>query len=155
MGNPLRFNNLKAILTGTSVGSRYAADVFVRNDSANPIPVQGVSGVQTLETRIHDCSAAGINNNAGAFVQIGAPTPADIANTISKVQISSNVGEPLCFRIGADATAAASAENKFIVNQGEGPTTVDVSLASGDKLWVRSLTSTAISSGYITLNLIG
>lgn len=124
-------------------------------DSSGNSFVLGVSGLQVLETRFHDMSSVTINDSAGLFVEIGTPAGAAIASTIQRLQLSYTAGEPLCFRIGANAAAAAANPNKFIINQGEGPTTLDISLLAGDRLWVRSLSATAVNTGYITLNLIG
>lgn len=116
--------------------------------------VAGVSGIEVRETRIHDASVVNINNNIGAFVEV--ETAAAIgAFPISRLQVSYTAGEPLQFRLGADAAAAAAANDLFVINQGEGPTTLDVNIPAGSRLWVRSFSATAVDAGYITLNLMG
>lgn len=141
------FANLKRAITGTTVGSKQALDV---NVVQSVIP--GGTGLSVLETRFHECSVTNIQAKSGSFVEI--ESAAALANTISKMKVSCTFGEPISIRKGANAAAAAAATDLALLNQGQ-TADFEVSLSSGDKLWVRSRTSTAINTGYLTLNLIG
>ena len=103
---------LKRMASGTAIVvdavTKRCLDVFVRNDSTHPLYVSGVSGLTVLETRFHDISSTNINGVAGAFVEIGTPAPADVANTILKMRVTCTFGTPVAIRKGVDATAAAA-----------------------------------------------
>jgi hypothetical protein len=170
MGDVIHFPNLKAanlrsVATGTQITDASAAnhaclDVFARNDAINPLYVSGVSGIRVRETRFHDAAGVNINDVSGAFVEIGtdpataAAAPAAIANTTSKLIISSTIGEPLCIRLGANAGAAALASDLCIINRGQS-VEIDVALIATNQLWIRSLTSVAVTDGILTMNLCG
>ena len=108
------------------------------------------SAVDVLKAEFHNMTSVNINGSAGAFVAVGSG--AAIGFSIQKIQLSYTSGEPLEFGIGASAGAAV---RKFIVNQGDGPVALDLVLATTDKLWVKSLSATSVTSGYLTLNLMG
>ena len=127
----------------------HAADVFIANSGSFPIPITAAP-YTVLETRLQDMAAVGINGSAGAWVELGGA--AVLANAIAKIQLSYTAGQPL--EIGTGATAG-SVTRRFIINQGEGPLNLDLQLTAGSQLWVRSLSTTGVTSGYITLNLIG
>lgn len=141
------FANLKRAITGTTVGSKQALDVNVVQSV-----VPGGSGQTVLETRYHDCAVDTINNNGGAFIEI--ETAAALANTIALMKISCTFGQPIVIRKAANAGAAAAAADLAMVNKGQS-LDVPVNLVAGDRLWVRSMSTTAVSSGLLTLNLIG
>lgn len=101
-----------------------------------------------FETRFHNAASAGINASVGAWVEV--ETAAALAQAITGFHITTTIGEPLEFGTGASAGAVT---RKWIVNRGEGPLVLGSSLASGTRLWVRSLTTTAVSAGEIVLNL--
>jgi len=134
--------------TGTQVGEKVAADVNIINPSSAPIVV--LENLDVLETRFHQGSVTNINGSAGAWIALGGG--AALSNAIKKLHITITMGEPLEFGIGASAGAAA---RKFIVNRGEGPLVLQIDLDSGSELWVRSLTSSGVTSGEIVLNLLG
>lgn len=142
--------NLMKPQTGTLVGSKYCADVNVEGGS---ISVVGITGVGVKTTRYHDCASVGINGNAGAFVALGSG--AALAQDISKIQLTSTIGEPLTIRVGVDAAAAAAASDLIVLNRGDGPVNLDVTIPSGSLLWIRSLTTVAIADGLLTANLMG
>lgn len=141
------FANLKRAITGTTVGAKQALDVNVVQSV-----VPGGTGLSVLETRFHSCASTNIQGSGGSFVEI--ETAAALANTISKMKVSCTFGEPISIRIGANAAAAAAANDIALLNAGQ-TADFEVSLASGDKLWVRSRTTTAVNTGYLTVNLIG
>lgn len=130
-----------------------------------PLPVKVISSVVSPTTVVqvayHDCAIVGINDNAGAFVAVGintntqAPAPFVFAQNTLTLQITVTEGEALQFRIGANAGAAAANPDKFIVNRGDGPVDLVCSFAATDRLWVRSLTTTAITDGLLTINFMG
>lgn len=117
--------------------------------AASPALVSNVVG-----TKYHDMSSVGINNNAGAFVEVRATGA--LASAVRQVELSYTAGEPLAFRAAADATAAgAQSSDLFVINQGDGLQSLNVQIAAGLKLFVRSLSATAVATGYITINFLG
>jgi hypothetical protein len=98
----------------------------------------------------HDAASVGINGSAGAWVALGSG--AALGAAVKKIQMTQTVGEPLEFGTGANAGAAT---RKWVSNRGEGPQVFEVDIASGTKLWVRSLTTSAVAAGEITLNCLG
>lgn len=110
-------------------------------------------GKDVVHTEVHDCSLVNIQGSAGVFVAIGSG--AAMPQEIRSLRLSASFGTPFTIRVAADATAAASASNKIVVNRGEDTFEVTIKLNSGDKLWVRSLTTTAATSGFLTLNFMG
>lgn len=134
------------VAAGTPI---HAADVFVANTALTPIPIQAVS-LNVLETRLQSMAAVAINGSSGAWVELGGALV--LANVISRIQITLTAGQPLEIGIGANSAAVT---RRFIINQGEGPLTLDCAFAAGAQLWVRSLSSTGVTTGYITLNLMG
>lgn len=148
-------NNLKKAATGTLVGTKQCLDVSPQNTALTPIYVSGIgsSAGAVKETRFHDCSSTNIAAAGGTWVQIGGATA--LANTITKMKVSCTFGEPIGIRKAATAGAAAAlSDDNALLNQGQS-TDFEVSFASGDKLWALSKSSNAITSGYLTLNLIG
>jgi hypothetical protein len=116
------------------------------DQTALPVIVSG----DIKETRFHDAALVNINGSAGAWVALGSG--AAITVTVKQIQFSSTIGDPLEIGVGS---AAGNAVQKFIINQGGGPVVIADTQASGDKLWIRSLSSSATTSGYLTLNLVG
>lgn len=148
-------SNLKKAATGTLVGTSECLDVRPQNTAGTPIYVSGVGAAsgRVLETRFHDTSSTTINASGGTWVQIGGATA--LANTITKMKVSCTFGEPIGIRKAATAGAAAAlADDNALLNQGQSAD-FEVSFASGDKLWALSKSSNSISSGYLTLNLVG
>lgn len=140
-----------------------AADTFdilkyttPRLDPSGAIPVVSVApgaGTTVTESRFHDTAVVNINDNAGAYVEVETAA-ALIANT-TKIHITNTLGEPLSFKKAANAGAAAASTDGFNTNRGEGPLTLDYIMSTGDRLWVRSLTSTPVTSGEIVINFMG
>lgn len=132
-------------LTVVSSSPIHAADVFIANTSLNPVPVQ-------LQLPVLDVLQTVFNSNAAANILNATWLELDtISDDISKIQLTFTAGQPLEFGTGVDAM---NVTQKFIINQGEGPLTLDCVLASGAKLWVKSL-GTDVSTGFLTMNLIG
>lgn len=148
--------NLKRFITATTIGSKYSLDVNVANTAAVPV---SPSELAMREFRHQDTSVTAINARSGAFVQIGDTNfaAADIANTITKLKVANNTGYPLIISKGADATAAASSANYLgVVNEGQTSEAVfGVSLVATDKIWVRSMGSSSVSSGILVVTLFG
>lgn len=105
------------------------------------------NGGDVFETRYFDSSSTNINGSAGAFVAVGAA----LASSVGTVHVTTTIGEPLEFAIGPDCTSPA---RKWIVNRGEGPLVMGVSIVSGQTICVRSLSTIGASSGEIVLNLL-
>lgn len=122
-------------------------------DSSGSILVSAVSGMQVRATKYHDTASTNINDNAGLFVEVA--TVGAIGSAVTRLHITTTIGEPLDFRKGANAAAAAANPRLFVVNRGEGPLTLEVTLAATDQIWVRSLTTTNVTSGEIVMNLMG
>lgn len=142
--------SLKKWVTGTLVGGKYGLDINVINAA---IPV--VSAALTLlEYRYHRAADNTVNGSGGAFVQVASA--ADIANTITQMRVANNSGAPLAFSVGADATAAAAAAPIAVVAAGQTSEAVfGVALAAGDKLWVRSLYTSNVTTGEFVVALLG
>lgn len=148
---PLWLPNLKKFLTGTTNGSKQCLDVHVANS------ITATIGDKTqLEFRFQDASVTGINANSGAFVQVGDTNFAasDIANTITELRVRNQTGSALVFAAGANAAAAAAASPLLIVAAG-GVDEITVALSSGDKIWVRALEASGVSTGKVLALLLG
>jgi hypothetical protein len=159
---------INKLVTGTNVTDSAAVihramDVFARNSIADPLYVSGVSGLTVKEVRYHDTSSVNIQANSGAFVEIGTGATsglaAAVANTILNMKVACTFGEPIVIRKAASAAAALAQEVATtaplaILNQGQSQE-FPVSLVAGDRLWVQSKSATAITAGYLTLNLEG
>lgn len=105
-------------------------------------------------TKYHDMSATSINASGGAFVEVRAAGV--LAAAVKKINMAYTAGEPLAFRAAADPTSAAAlSSDLFVINQGEDEQSLNVQIAAGLKLFVRSLSANAVSTGYITMNLLG
>lgn len=154
MANTIWFPNIREVSTGTTVATSRCLDVSPKNTAGTPLYVSdvGSAGTSVLETRFHDAASTNINDSAGAFVEI--ETAAALASNITVLKVNSTIGEPLAFGAGADAGAAAS-NIICVLNRGEGPSDFPVSLSTGDRIWVRSLTTTSVTSGELTVNLVG
>lgn len=123
-----------------------SSDITVGVEAA----LRDVFSTDVKTTEFHNITSANINGSAGAFVALGSG--AALGYTIKSLQISYTAGEPLQFGVGASAGAAVK---KWIINQGDGPVNLIISLSATDKLWVKSLSTTAVSAGYITVNFMG
>lgn len=146
--------NLKKFMTGTLVGAKYAIDVNV----ANSITTSAVS-LAYKERRFHLGASTTIPKRTSNMVQLdansdsAAATPADIANTILEMGLNWNGGEAIEIGVGANAAAAAAA---IIGSVGAGQTrSFGVTLAAGNKLWVRALKDTDITDGELLVALSG
>lgn len=154
----LKRSNERAAATGTSVTAADASvhaclDTFVRNDASNPIYTSATSTLNILGQEIHDAATTGINGSAGAYVAFGAA--ATIPAGTKYVQISSTCGEPLQVAFGADATAAATSAKKAYLVPGGAPGKLEFIPATENKAFIRSLSTTAIAEGYVTLIFLG
>jgi hypothetical protein len=153
MSNVLYFPNLKRsgslgpVATGTQVGTKTALDVCPANTPVTPLYVSG-SPLVVRESRFHDTASTAINASGGAWVQIA--TAADVANTIAQIKGAWNGDEPIAIGVGANAGAVTVLAN---IAAGE-DFDYGAVLAAGDKIWVKSLTTTA-PSGRLTVNLMG
>lgn len=168
MSSVLYYPNLRAAgqkptSTGTTVtdvngDERACLDIFARSSIAEPLLVSGVgfAAGSIREARFHDTSVTNINGSAGAFIQVGTGAYAALAvsNVIANIKVNAAFGEPLVFRLGANAGAAAAAADLFLLNMGAAADFPAI-LAPGDRLWVRSLSANAVTSGYLILNLVG
>lgn len=146
-------SNLKKVVTGTAVSTKQCMDVAPQNTAGTPLYISSVGAATYVrETRFHDCSSVNIAASGGTWVQIGGSTA--LANTITKMKVSCTFGEPIGIRKAASAVAAAAlSDDHALLNQGQSAD-FEVSFASGDKLWVLSKVN-LVSSGYLTLNLVG
>lgn len=136
-------------LTTVSSNPIHAADVFVANTNSSPVIVE-IATLTVLETRFHQGSVTNINGSAGAWVAFGGG--AALANDTKKILLTSTMGEPLEFGVGASAGAA---QRVFVINRGDGPISLELVLDSGDEIWVRSLTTSGVTSGELTMSILG
>jgi len=134
-------HTVKKWVTGTLVGSSYALDVAVKS-----------LGLLTYkEHRFHDASSTTINASGGAYIQL--ETAADIANTITGMLVSNNTGASLVIGVGANSGAVTVIS---AISQGQSADLMlGVSLSSGNKVWVRALQNSAISSGELLVSFWG
>lgn len=139
--------NLKRFVTGTLTGGKYGLDVNVINTLST-----SASSFSYKEHRLHDASGTQINGSGGAFVQLD--TIANIANTITQMKIRNHTGSALVIAAGANAAAAAAATPLGVAHEG-GEEDFGVSLASGDKVWVRAMEASSISSGKLLAIFLG
>lgn len=115
--------------------------------------MEAFQGDEVIQAEFHDMSSVTINGNAGAWVALGSGGALPAAGR--RIRLAYTSGQPFSIRKAANAGDAASASDLFVVNQGEDSFDVPVKLEAGDLLWVRSLSSTPIESGYITANIMG
>lgn len=139
--------NLKNFVTGTLSGGKYGLDVNVLNTIST-----ASSSYSYKEHRLHDASGTNINGSGGAFIQI--ETAANIANTITQMKIRNHTGSALVIAAGADAAAAAAATPLGVAHEG-GEEDFGVTLAIGDKVWVRAMEASSISSGKLLAIFLG
>lgn len=164
MSNVLYFPNLHKLgespnSTATTVTAANATvhaclDVFPRNDVTNPVFTSpAVSTATILLQDIHDASATSVNGSAGAYKAFGAAITVPAGTT--KVQLSSTMGEPVEISFAsAIGTAGASTKKVFLV-PGGAPGYLDFVPGASNKIFIKSLSTTAITDGYIAINCTG
>lgn len=164
MSNVIYFPNLKTadvspIGTGTQVTAADASvhaclDVFARNDVTNPLFTSPVASTATILLQdIHDASATSVNGSAGAYKAFGAAITVPAGTT--KVQLSSTMGEPVEISFAsAIGTAGASTKKVFLV-PGGAPGYLEFVPGASNKIFIKSLSTTVITDGYICINLTG
>jgi hypothetical protein len=165
VANVLYFPNLRAAgeaiknATGTVVTDAGAVDhacldTFVRNDALNPLFVSsGVSTANILAQDIHNATVTNINASGGAYVVFGAGITIPAGTTF--VQISSTCGQPLEVTFAANIGAAAASTKKVYLVQGGAPGTLAFIPGVDNLIFIKSLSLTAITSGYVAVNFIG
>lgn len=133
----------------------FSATVNFSGGAVNSIESGPAGSVLTVQqTEFHSAVSTTINNSSGAFVAFGDGLA--LVAAISKMQLTSTMSEPLAFRVAASAAAAAGlSADTFVLNQGDGPVLINVSIALAAKIWVRSKSGNAVSAGYLTANLMG
>lgn len=97
MASPIFFNNLRKVLTGTLVGAKYAADVYLANAS---IAVTG-----TVTTTAPVAAAAGSNTNTTVSTVQTLTPPANAIGFI--LMCLDTATASIRWRIGATATASS------------------------------------------------
>lgn len=107
-----------------------------------------------LAQDIHDATATNINANGGAFVAFGSAIT--IPASAKSIYLSSNLGEPVQVSLAANVgAAAASTQQVYLVQGGNPGASIPVTIGAGNKLFIRSLSATAITDGFITVNVVG
>jgi hypothetical protein len=96
--------------------------------------------------------AASVNNITTSFTEVGGAGNGAIPAGTKKIQISSTIGQPLQFGIGANAGAAVA---KFNIVAGGGPIEFPVQFVAADILCVLSLGTQPISTGNFVINFLG
>lgn len=139
--------NIKRFLAGTLIGGSPCLNVNVLNTV--PVPT-AAANYAYKEHRFMDASVTTINKSSGAWVQVG-DTPADIANTIVEMRVNANLGAALQFGSGPNAGSVT-----VIGTTGAGQTTAfGVTLAAGDKIWVKAIQDNDVVAGELLVNLMG
>lgn len=142
--------NIKKWLTGTTVGGSQALDVNVVQAVATPTVITQAG---FKERRFMDAAVTQINKKSGLWKQIGDTNEAasDVANTITSMRVNLNLGAALVFGKGANSGAVTE-----IGAAGAGQTSeFGVSLAAGDKIWVRALQDADVTVGELLVLLLG
>lgn len=145
---PIWLVNLKDWLTGTTVGGKNGLDVNVINTS---VPI-AQTALAYAERRFHDAALTTIPASSSNPVQLdvlGASTPANVAGTRTQMGVNWNGGAAVEILKGATAGAAVA-----IAAFGAGQTrAVGVTLALNDKIWVRAIQGSTITSGELLVVL--
>lgn len=150
---PIWLPNLKKFLTGTANGSKQCLDVHIANTVST-----AVGSFSYKERRVHMAATTNIPGNGSSMIELdvlsGTTGGQNIANTITELGLCWNGGGVI--EIGVGATAGAAASN-IVATLNEGQTRgFGVSLASGDKVWVRRVESaSAISAGILVAVFLG
>lgn len=146
--------NLARWATGTAAGSKQCVDVNVANTVAVPV-------VPTLysykERRVHLPATTNIPGSGSSMIELdllsGTTGGTALGNTISEIGINWNGDGILEFGVGANAAAAAAA---IIATVGAGQTrSFGATLVATNKVWVRHVKATAISSGELVVVFTG
>lgn len=95
---------------------------------------------------------AAIDNITASFTEAGGVGNEDIPAGTKKIQISSIVGAPIQFGIGANAGAATASLNLV---SGGGPVYAEYTYVAGDKIFVKTLDGTTQNSGSFVINYFG
>ena len=149
----LWLKNLKKAATGTTNGSKQCLDVNIASATSSFT----IAATAFKEKRFHLPASTTINKRTGAWVQldansdVGAATPANVANTITEISINWNGGQALQFGVGANSGAVTE-----IGAAGAGQSIkIGTSLASGDKVWVRAVQDVDVVNGELMILLLG
>lgn len=102
---------------------------------------------------IHNAASVNINGSAGAWVAFGAAITIP-ANT-KMVQISSNLGQPVAVSFAPNLGAAGTTATQINMVAGGAPGKAPFIPGANNKIFIRSLSVTAISAQYITVNFYG
>lgn len=141
--------NLKDWVTATSTGGKKALDVNIANTVTT-----AAGSLSYKERRFHDAALTTIPASASNPVELnvlGAASPTDVANTATQMGVNWNGGSAIEILAGATAGAAVA-----IAAFGAGQTrAVGVTLAAGDKIWVRAIQNATITAGELTVVLEG
>lgn len=140
--------NLKDWITGTVSGGKNCLDVNVVNTITTAFGLTAYA-----ERRFHDPSTTNIPASGSSPVQLdavfGTTAGANVSGARSQMHVNWNGGEGIEILKGATAGTATA-----IAAFGAGQTrSVGVTLANGDKIWVRALKNAAITSGELLVVL--
>lgn len=102
------------------------------------------------DTKFHDCAVTNIPALSGTPVEIDVAVP--VSTPIKELQVTCTFGEPIEILTG---TSLLTATRKFILNLGDGPIVMPCKLSVGDHLYVRTLSANAVTSGVLSINLMG
>lgn len=145
---PIWLRNLKKFATGTLSGGKYGLDVNVLNTLS-----AAFSLTSYVERRFHDPVTTNIPASASNPVELdaafGVTAGAAVSGACTQMHVNWNGGEGIEILKGATAGAAVA-----IASFGAGQTrSVGVTLAGGDKIWVRALKNAAIATGELLVVL--
>lgn len=89
---------------------------------------------------------ANTNVTSSAYVQLFLST----SISVSKLQISDSSGDIIKLAIGASGS-----QTDICTNAISATTVVPIYLPAGTTIWVKSINQSTISSGYLTVSLLG
>lgn len=132
------------------------ADQYIRYPAATALTqadieaaLEAVFPTDVLTAPIYHNAATTAITGSYAAAGGGAGT---IPTGTKKIQISSTIGTPLNFGIGANSGAAVS---KINLVSGGGPVYIEYTFVTGDLLFVRTLDGTTVSIGHFVCNFLG
>lgn len=141
---------MKSVLTSRGSGLSQAETTTAVQDA-----LTNVNADTLVDTRHHDMTLTGLNAAGGALVEMrvdNSTTGTGLAAAVKKIHISSTIGEPIEIRTGANSGAST---RRAVLNLGDGPLFLECIITSGHGVYLRSMSSNAITEGVLTINFLG
>lgn len=163
MSNVIYFPNLRAagnraVNTGTEITDQATVDhtcldIAVYQKSGETLSVLQTATESILLQDIHDAASVAINDVSGAFVNFGAAVT--IPALTKFVQISSTCGEPIQISFSANLAGAAASTSQVYMVPGGSPGVLQFIPGANNKVFIRSLSASGLTDGYVTINFMG